>query len=170
MRDRNLERNIKRVEAFIERWKQFNQFLQRGFQGHDIAGEEEVAFLDLKSAIAQEHEVLAVTLASSDRDDRALRLLNLVPSLRACKDLPEETARKVATEWHNTFLALQALLGRLKGRQAQLAGISSLRIGVRNVFGNPLVILLVLAASAYGVYKFADEWIPKLKHLMESKP
>jgi len=33
MRDRNLERNIQRVEASIESWKQFSQFLDRGFKG-----------------------------------------------------------------------------------------------------------------------------------------
>jgi hypothetical protein len=168
MRDRNLEKNIQRVEAFVESWKQLSQFLDRGFKGDPFTGEEEAAFLELKSRIAQEHELLAVTLSSEgDRDDRALRLLNSVPSLSAFKGLPEGMSKKLATEWHSTYMGLQALLGRLRGREAQLRSVSTVRVGMRNVFANPLVILLVMITAAYGVYRFAEEWIPKLSQLKE---
>jgi hypothetical protein len=50
-----------------------------------------------------------------------------------------------------------------------LAAISAFRYALRRVFGNPLVIILVAAAAFYGVRKFADEWIQKLKELMEKK-
>jgi len=168
MRDRNLEKNIQRVEAFVERWKELSQFLDRGFKGDQFAGEEEAAFLELKSRIAQEHEVLTVTLGSdADRDDRTLRLLNSVPSLSSFKGLAEGMSKKVANEWHTSYLALQALLGRLRGRQIQLKGVSTFRVGVQRVFGNPLVILLVMIAASYGVYRFAEDWIPKLSQLTE---
>ncbi len=168
MRDRNLERNIQRVEAFVESWKRLSQFLDRGFKGDPFTGEEEGAFLDLKSQIAQEYEALMVMLASeAERDDRALRLLNGVPSLSSFKELPEGMSKKLATEWHGTYMGLQALLGRLRGRQAQLRSISTFAVAVRNVFANPIVILLVMIAAAYGVYRFAEEWIPKLTQLKE---
>jgi len=168
MRDRNLERNIQRVEAFVGLWKQLSQFLDRGFRGAPFAGEEEAAFLDLKSQIAQEYEALMVMLATeAERDDRALRLLSGVPSLSSFKDLPEGMAKKMATEWHGTYLRLQALLGRLHGRQEQLRSISTFAVGMRNVFANPIVILLIMIAAAYGVYRFAEEWIPKLTQLKE---
>ncbi len=170
MRDRNLEKNIRRVEMFVERWKELSQFLERGFQGHDFKPEEEAAFLQLKSVIAQEHQMLMTTLGSAaDRDDKALRLLNTVTSLQGFKELPEGMAKKVATEWHNTYMSLQALLGRLKGRQTQLAAISSFKFGLRRVFDNPLIITLTAVAAFYGVYRFADDWIPKLKEIMERK-
>lgn len=168
MRDRNLERNIQRVEAFVESWKQLSQFLDRGFKGDSFTGEEEAAFLDLKSQIAQEYEALMVMLASeAERDDRALRLLNGVPSLSSFKELPEGMSKKLATEWHGTYMGLQALLGRLRGRQEQLKRVSTFAVGMRNVFANPIVILLVMVAAAYGVYRFAEEWIPKLTQLKE---
>jgi hypothetical protein len=170
MRDRNLEKNVQRLEAFVERWKQLSQFLDRGFQGQDFKPEEEAAFLDLKCRIAQEHEILMTALGSSvDRDDKALRLLHTVPSLVSFRELPEGMAKKIATEWHNTFISFQALLGRLRGRQIQLAAISSFRFATRRVFANPVVILLVTVAACYGVYVFTDEWIPKLKELTERK-
>jgi hypothetical protein len=168
MRDRNLERNIQRVESFVESWKQLSQFLDRGFKGDPFTGEEEAAFLGLKSQIAQEYESLMVMLATeADRDDRALRLLNGVPSLSSFKELPEGMSKKLATEWHGTYMGLQALLGRLRGRQEQLRSISTFAVGMRNVFANPIVILLIMIAAAYGVYRFAEEWIPKLTQLKE---
>ncbi|MCX7915615.1 MAG: hypothetical protein N3A53_04850, partial [Verrucomicrobiae bacterium] len=79
MRDRRLEKNITRVEAFIELWKQLSQFLDRGFRGGPFTDEEEAQFLDLKSRIAQQYEMLMITLGSeAERDDKALRLLNSV--------------------------------------------------------------------------------------------
>ena len=167
MRDRNLEKNIKRVEAFVERWKQLSQFLDRGFQGQSFSPEEEGAFLELKSVIAQEHELLMTTLASGERDDRALKLLNTVPSLHSFQELPEGMAKKVATDWHNAYISLQALLGRLRGRQTQLAQISSLSIGFKRVFGNPIVILFVALAAGYGVYKFAQEMTQIISRIQE---
>ena len=168
MRDRNLERNIRRVEAFVESWKQLSQFLDQGFKGGPFTGEDEAAFLELKSRIVQEYEGMMVMLASqADRDDRALRLLNGVASLSAFKELPEGMPKKMATEWHGTYMGLQALLGRLRGRQEQLRNISTFAVGMRNVFANPIVILLIMIAAAYGVYRFAEEWIPKLTQLKE---
>jgi hypothetical protein len=167
MRDRNLERNIKRVEAFVERWKQLSQFLDRGFQGQNFASEEESAFLDLKSNIAQEHELLMTTLASSERDDKALKLLNTVTSLQSFKELNEGMSKKVAADWHNTYISLQALLGRLRGRQVQLSQVSSVSMGFKRVFGNPVMILLVAAAAGYGVYKFAEEMFPVFGKFIE---
>src|ERR1043166_8025413 len=98
MRDRTLERKINRGEAFVERWKQLSQFLDRGFQGQSFSPEEEGAFLELKSVIAQEHELLMTTLASGERDDKALKLLNTVPSLQSFKELPEGMAKKLAND------------------------------------------------------------------------
>lgn len=167
MRDRQLEKNIRRLEELVEKWKQLSQFLDRGFQ-QNFVPEDEGTFLELKSEIARGYEMLMTLLASvADREDRALRLLNSVTSLQAMKDLAEGQDRRIATEWHHTFLSWQALLGRLRGRQAQLAAMSSLRVALRRVLGNPLVLVLMFAAAMYGVYHLADEWVPKLAHLLE---
>jgi hypothetical protein len=166
MRNRNLERNINRVETYLEHWKQLSQYLERGFHGTAIAPEDEVAFLELKSTLAQEHETLMTLLANTaDRDERPLKLLNLVPSLEMLKDLPEHMPRKISTDWHTSYLAMQALLGRLRGQQAQLAAISSFHLGIKSVFLNPVTVVFVYAAACYGVYKLTEEWIPRLSQL-----
>src|SRR5438034_8402960 len=102
MRDRNLEKNIKRLEAFVERWRELGQFLDRGNSGMEFTPEDEAAFLDLKSAVAQEHEVIMTVIAEkNERDDRPLKLLNLLPSLQMFRDMPEGLPRKITTDWHN---------------------------------------------------------------------
>jgi hypothetical protein len=170
MRDRRLEKNIIRVEAFVEKWKQLSQFLDRGFQGDSFTAEEEAAFLDLKSIIAQEHELLMTTLGTeADRSDKGLRLLNNIQSLQALRELPEGTDKRLTAEWHNFYLWLQALLGRLRGQQAQLATISSFSVGLRNVFANPLVLVIVAVFAVYGVYRLAADWIPKIYQAVEQE-
>ncbi len=171
MRDRRLEKNIVRVEAFIEKWKQLSQFLDRGFQGDQFSAEEEAAFLELKSIIAQEHEVLMTTLGTeAERTDKALRLLNTLASLQALREVPEGTDKRLTAEWHNFYLWLQALLGRLRGRQQQLAMVSSFSLGLRNVFANPLVVVIVAGFALYGAYRLASDWIPQLYHAGEQEP
>jgi hypothetical protein len=166
MRDRNLERNIARVEAFLEHWKQLSQFLERGFQGGASTPEEESAFLELKSTIAREHELLMTLLGNMvERDERPLKLMNLAPSLEMLKEMPEHMPRKLSTDWHTSYLAMQALLGRLRGQKAHLASISSLQVGAKRVFLNPVLLISVYVAAGYGVYKLAEEWIPKLSQI-----
>jgi len=174
MRDRNLERNIKRLEALVENWKEFSQFLDRGFQQQEIAPADEAAFLELKSQIAREFETLMTMLAGlTERDDRLLRMLNAVTSLAGIKDLPEGTATKLAADWHHTFIAWQALLGRLRGRQAQLAAQNSLTVALRRLLMHPVTLIVMFLAAAYGLYRLADDWLPQLMlfiDYLENKP
>ncbi len=168
MRDRKLEKNIARLESLIERWKQLSQYLDRGFQQQPIDPQDEAAFLELKSNIAREYELMMTTLGPmADRNDKVLRLLNVAPSLQSLRELEEGMDKKVVADWHGVFIAMQALLGRLRGRQASLANVSSLRMGMLRVFGNPLILLLLLVAAGYGVYAFMDEWVPRITHFME---
>lgn len=168
MRDSKLEKNIKRLELLIEQWKQMSQFLDRGFQEQAIAAQEEAAFLELKSSIAREYELLMTTLGTiAERDEKVLRLLNVAPSLQSLREMEEGMDKKVVGDWHSVFIAMQALLGRLRGRQATLAGISSFRMGVVRVLGNPLILLAFAVAAGYGIYRFVDEWAPRIEYFLE---
>ncbi len=168
MRDRKLEKNIGRLDSLIEQWKQLSQFLDRGFRPEPIEARDEAEFLELKSGIAREYELLMTTLGTiSERDEKVLRLLNVAPSLQSLRELEEGMGKKVVGDWHAVFIAMQALLGRLKGRQATLAGISSLRMGMLRVFGNPVIVVMFAIAAGYGIYRFVDEWVPRLQHFLE---
>ncbi len=157
MKDKQLEKNIQKLEAFLETWKQFNQFLQRAFRGETFTEEDEDAFLDLKSTIAQEYESVMMGLAPDvEKDEKALRILIDAPSLRAVRDSSEGMARRVEAEWHSTFIKLQTTLGRLKGRRIQLASVSTFGVVAGRVLQNPIVILFIIVVVGLGVLRVCE--------------
>lgn len=159
MKDKQLEKNIQKLEAFLETWKQFNQYLQRAFRGESFTDEDEDQFLELKSTIAQEYETVMMSLAPDvEKDEKALRILVDAPSLRSVRDSSEGMARRVEAEWHATFIRLQTALGRLKGRRMQLASVSTTGVVMGRVFRNPIVILFVIVVVGYAVVEVCDKF------------
>src|ERR1043166_568481 len=141
MRDKQLEKNIQKLETFLETWKQFNQYLQRAFRGETFTDEDEDAFLDMKITIAQEYESDRQALGPDvEKDEKALRTLLDAPSLRSIRDSSEGMARRVEAEWHTTFIKLQTAMGRLKARRIQLASVSTIGVAAGRVLQNPIVI------------------------------
>jgi len=172
MKDKQLEKNIQNLEAFLETWKQFNHYLQRAFRGETFTDEDEEQFLDLKSVIAQEYETLMMSLAPDvERDEKALRILVDAPSLRSIRDSSEGMARRVEAEWHATFIRLQTALGRLKGRRIQLASVSTVGVIFGQVLRNPLAILVIMAIIGFALYEvFLAADIFKPRTTLESQP
>ena len=165
MKDKQLEKNIQKLEAFLETWKQFNHYLQRSFRGETFSDDDEDAFLDLKSVIAQEYETVLMGLAPDvERDEKALRILVDTPSLRGIKDSSEGMAHRVEAEWHTTFIKLQTALGRLKGRRLQLASVSTMGVLSGRMLRNPIAILFimfVLGSALYEVCKVTGVFKPR---------
>lgn len=158
MKDKQLEKNIQKLEAFLETWKQFNQYLQRAFRGETFTDEDEDAFLDLKSTIAQEYETVMMALAPDvEKDEKALRILIDAPSLRSVRDASEGMARRVEAEWHSTFIKLQTALGRLKGKRIQLASVNAVGVALGRVLQNPIVILFIIVVAGIGVLKICEK-------------
>jgi hypothetical protein len=154
MKDKQLEKNIQNLEAFLETWKQFNQYLQRSFRGETFTDDDEEAFLDLKSVIAQEYETLMMSLAGEiERDEKALRILIDSPSLRSIREASEGLARRVEAEWHSTFIKLQTALGRLKGRRIQLASVSTASVMFGRVLRNPVAILFIMIVVGLALFE-----------------
>jgi hypothetical protein len=79
------------------------------------------------------------------------------------RELPEGMAKKIGSEWHSTYMALQALLGRLRGRQAQLSFLSAWKAGWSHGVKNPVMIMLVAALALYGAYRLAERLVPIIK-------
>lgn len=158
MKDKQLERNIQKLEAFLETWKQFNQFLQRAFRGETFSDEDEEQFLELKSTIAQEYETLLMSLGGEvEREEKALRILMDAPSLRSLRDSSEGMARRVEADWHAMFIKLQSALGRLKGRRIQLASISTAGVVSGRILRNPIVILFLIVVLGFAVVQVCKE-------------
>jgi hypothetical protein len=116
----NVEQLILRMESYLECWKQYNTFMSLA-RAKKFGAEDENQFLELKSMITQELELI---LSSMDcgpisRDD-VHSLIASGPSLRFLSEMNENALRNVENQWHKLFIGWQSILGQLKVRQGQM--------------------------------------------------
>ena len=116
----NVEQLILRMESYLECWKQYNTFMSLA-RVKKFGAEDENQFLELKSMITQELELI---LSSMDcgpitRDD-VHALIASGPSLRFLSEMNDNALRNVENQWHKLFIGWQSILGQLKVRQGQM--------------------------------------------------
>ncbi len=119
MSKKNLEQIVVQMENYVECWKQFNSFITLA-RSKKFSPEDENQFLEIKSVITQELELI---LASMDcgqitRDD-VHALVSSAPSVRFLSEINDGALRNVETQWHKLFIGWQSILGQLKVKQAQ---------------------------------------------------
>jgi len=113
----NIEHLILRMESYLECWKQFNTFMTMA-RSKKFTQEDENQFLEIKSVLAQELELI---LASIDcgpisRED-VHNLIASAPSIRYLGEMNENNLRNLENQWHKLFIGWQSILGQLKVRQ-----------------------------------------------------
>ena len=119
MQDNKMDRLVAQVENYLECWKQFNHFVNLG-RASKFSPEDEVQFLEIKSILVQELELIlaSVEVSSPTRED-VHTLIASAPSLRSLGGLNEGAARNVENQWHRIYIGWHAILGQLKVRQRQ---------------------------------------------------
>ena len=115
----NVEQLILRLESYLECWKQFNTFMTTA-RAKKFGPEDESQFLEIKSVITQELELIlsAIDCGPITREE-VHSLIASAPSLRFLSELNDNALRTVEANWHKQFISLQALLGQLKVKQHQ---------------------------------------------------
>jgi hypothetical protein len=126
-----LDELVDQVENYIECWKQFNNFMTLA-RGKKFSQEEENQFLETKSVLIQELELIlaAVEVQSPTRED-IHSLIAEVPSLRALSELNEGASRNLESQWHRIYIGWHSILGQLKVRQRA----EPTKSGIGSVFG-----------------------------------
>jgi hypothetical protein len=126
MRNKKLDELISQMENHLECWKQFNSYINLG-RSKKFTPEDESQFLEVKSVLAQELEIILSSIEGETpgRDD-IHALLGGAPSIRYVSELNEGSLRGLENQWHRVYIAWQSLLGQLKVRQRQLEGRSFL--------------------------------------------
>jgi hypothetical protein len=126
MRNKKLDQLVLQLENYLECWKQINYFLNLA-RSKKFTPEEENQFLEIKSVIAQELELI---LSSVDitypTKEEVLNLVSGAPSIRYLSEMNEGALRGIENQWHKIFIGFQSLLGQLKVQQRQLEGESPL--------------------------------------------
>ena len=113
----NIEQLILRMESFLECWKQFNTFMCLA-RTKKFSPEDENQFLELKSMITQELELIlsCMDCGPITRDD-VHSLVAAGPSLRFLGELNDNALRNIENQWHKLFIGWQSILGQLKVKQ-----------------------------------------------------
>lgn len=122
----NVDQLIARMENYLECWKQFNTFMNMA-RTKKFTQEDESQFLEIKSVITQELELIlsAIDCGPISRED-VHGLIAGAPSIRYLSEMNDNALRNVENSWHKLFIGLQSLLGQLKVKQGQVEGKSLL--------------------------------------------
>jgi len=126
MQNKKLDQLITQLENFLECWKQINYFINLA-RGKKFSAEDENQFLEIKSIIVQELELItaAIQCQSPSRED-VHALIAGAPSLRYLGDSNEGSLRALENQWHKIYVGFQSILGELKVKQREIEAQSFL--------------------------------------------
>ena len=117
MRNKKLDQLIQQMENYLECWKQFNHFLNLA-RGKKFGPEDDAQFLEVKSIIVQELELIFSSVEVSNPTKEEIHaLVGNAPSLRYLSEMSEGALRNLENQWHKIYIGWHAILGQLKVRQ-----------------------------------------------------
>ena len=117
MSDTKLDQLIGQMENHLECWKQFNQFVHLA-RGKKFGPEDDNQFLEVKSVIIQELELICATIeTNSPTKEEIHTLVGSAPSLRYLGELNESAFRNLESQWHRIYMGWHSIVGQLKVRQ-----------------------------------------------------
>lgn len=120
MRNKQLDQLVTQLENYLECWKQFNHFVNLA-RTKKFNPEDENHFLEVKSVIAQELEmILSAVETTNPSKEEILALISSAPSLRYLSEMQEGALRGLENNWHKIYIGFQSLLGQLKVQQRQI--------------------------------------------------
>jgi len=151
---KEVRERIKGLKEIIDLWVRFNNLI-RDVQTRKVATkEQEDEFLNIKTTLARRQQVLANT---------PFKLMNVLSQATTLNDMTkvhEMQAKKFYADWHETYLSLNELLGKLESGKVE-QDISELvpkqkRRGCRGCFYN-LMFFIVFIALAYIFFRIYDQ-------------
>ena len=126
MSTKALEEITQHVENYIECWKQFNNFIGLA-RAKKFTAEEENHFLEVKSVLIQELElILAALEVGTNTREEVHTLVIAAPSLRFLSEAQEGVLRGIEAQWHQVYIGWHSILGQLKVQQQAEDGKSPL--------------------------------------------
>ena len=126
MHNKKLDHLIVQLENYLECWKQFYSFINMA-RSKKFTDEDENQFLEVKSIIVQELEIITASVeCSSPSREEVHGLISSAPSIRYLGDSNEGNLRSLENHWHKVYVGFQAILGQLKVQQRELENKSML--------------------------------------------
>jgi hypothetical protein len=117
MSNKKMDSLIQQMENYLECWKQFNNFVNLA-RTKKFSPEDEAQFLEVKSVLVQELElVFAAIEPSTPTRDEIHNLIGNAPSLRFLSEMNDGAQRNLENQWHKIYIGWHAILGQLKVKQ-----------------------------------------------------
>ncbi len=114
---KKLDELVVQIENYLECLKQFNQYVGLA-RTKKFDQEDEGQFLELKSVLAQELELILSSIeCGSPTKEEVHTLLGGAPSLRYLSEQSEGVLRGLENQWHKIYIGWQSNLGQLKVQQ-----------------------------------------------------
>ncbi len=172
-----LERHIQRCRAFLDSWVRFNQIIT-AFPSPGVNKLQlEAMFLQIKSGLAREHQILRDRLGPDCKFSRDIvNIIAGATTLQSIYSQSEVAVRKLHTEWHRAFITINETLGNLEdklrralaGERVTVGGIAiqikkRKPLPVRQILAG-LAVVVALAAvptTLYVMRNFFGFWAPK---------
>lgn len=113
-----LERRVELCREFMNDWLLFNQILSSYPNPGVNKAQLENQFLKIKSKLAREHRVLQQTLMDDyNLDANTMNIISGATNLEAIYAQSEVALKKLQTEWHRAFIAINETLGLLEDKK-----------------------------------------------------
>lgn len=120
MDKKKLDQLIVQLEHYLECWKQFNHYLSLA-RSKKFEDEDENQFLEIKSVITQELEMIMAAIDSgTPSKEEVHNLISSAPSVRYLSEMQDSGLRGLENQWHKIFIGWQSILGQLKVQQREL--------------------------------------------------
>ena len=117
MSNKKIDSLVLQMESHLECWKQFSHYLNMA-RAKKFEAEDEAQFLEVKSVITQELEIILASLEiQSPTKEEIHILISQAPSIRYISELNEGAVRGLENQWHKIYIGWQSLLGQLKVQQ-----------------------------------------------------
>ncbi len=109
MRDKRLETKLRLISLQLDSWKKLHDLITYGLDKTKpiISVEQERQFTEVRGHLLQEIEhVFRELELLRDLGGRAMNVLNRASSMRAIRELSNDDARRIETEWNAVFTKL----------------------------------------------------------------
>jgi hypothetical protein len=117
MSNSKIDSLVVQMESHLECWKQFSHYINMA-RSKKFELEDEAQFLEVKSVITQELEIILSALEiQTPTKEEIHSLIAQAPSLRYVSEMNEGSIRSMENQWHKIFISWQALVGQLKVQQ-----------------------------------------------------
>ena len=126
MQNKQMHQLVQQLENYTECWKQFNHFVNIA-RGKKFGAEEESQFLEVKTVIVQQLELILASIETgTPTKEEVLALVGSAPSLRYLGEMNDSALRNLESQWHRIYINWHSVLGQLKVQQRALESRSML--------------------------------------------